>query len=115
MTQAENTIELPNRMPGRAARIAAVRMFADWLEQHPDVPVPNITATYFVNPEDEPDQETRFREIMLLGERLGAVEYGMEYGNGPQFDHQVASRQVHGISIIYRGSAFPDEHYAERL
>jgi hypothetical protein len=106
---AASTLE--HRIPGRAARLAAIHMFADWLAAHPDVPVPDIMATYSISSDVEPDQATRYREIELLAERLGAREYGSKYGDhSPQFDYVVAAPKVHGIEITYRGSTFSDEH-----
>lgn len=116
MTQAETTTELPGRTPGRAARIAAIHMLADWLADHPDVPVPDIMATYTIWDTAEPNQATRYRDIELLAERLGAREYGTKYGDkSPQFDYVVADPAVHGIEIIYRGSTHSDESYGRKL
>jgi hypothetical protein len=115
MTHAETT-ELPRRQPGRAARIAAVYMFAHWLIEHPDVPVPNIIASWMPGPDDEVDQATRYAMIDTLAEQLGAREYGRDYGDqSPQFDFVVADQKVHGIEIIYRGSTFSNDYYGRRL
>lgn len=108
--------ELPARTPGRAARIAAIHMLADWLADHPDVPVPDIMATYTIRDTDEPNEAIRYRDIELLAERLGAKEYGTKYGDkSPQFDYVVADLAVHGIEIIYRGSTHSDESYGRPL
>lgn len=33
---------LPRRVPGRAFKVAAIRSYADWLEAHPEIPMPDV-------------------------------------------------------------------------
>jgi hypothetical protein len=115
MTHAETTA-LPGAKPGRAARIAAIYMFAHWLIEHTDVPVPNIMATWSLDQHDEVDQATRYAAVDAVAELLDAREYGRNYGDqSPQFDYVVAAPEVHGIEIIYRGTTFSDDYYGRRL
>ena len=118
MTHAETpTTELPNRVPGRAARIAAIYMFAHWLVEHPEVPMPDhIVATWWPDRTDEVDQATRYAAVQAVADQLGVPEYGRECGDrSPQFDYRVSTPDVHGIEIIYRGSTFSDDYYGRRL
>jgi hypothetical protein len=110
MTHAKTTIS-------RAARIAAIYMFAHWLVEHPEVPMPDhIMATWWPNRDDEVDQATRYAAVQAVADQLGDVQYGTDYGDhSPQFDHHVTEPSVHGIKIIYRGTTFSDDYYGRRL
>jgi hypothetical protein len=114
MTQAEaHPTELPNRVPGRAARIAALHMMADWFAAHPEVPVPSyVVANYWVDAEDEPAQEVRVRDVTSVATALDATLYPSDNAGDPerqwQFDHILAAPSVHGIEIIYRASYHPN-------
>lgn len=105
-------VELPNRRPGRAARIAAIHMFADWLVAHPDVPIPQHISAFYTADRIDPEPD-RYTEIELLAEQLGVPEYGSKYAQdgGRQFDYRIADRAVHGLDIDYRGAALSDKFY----
>lgn len=109
--------ELPARRPGRAAKIAAIYMFAHWLIEHADVPVPDaILATYGPDMGDEVDQATRYAQIESLADQLDVRDYGRDYGDrSPQFDYVVADDKVHGIEIVYRGTTFSNDYYERKL
>lgn len=111
MTSLDPTAELPGRVPGRAAKIAAIHMLADWLASHPEVPMPiHVLATYRITAAEEPDQAIRYAAIADLAEELGVSEYGSHYGDrSPQFDYMVAAASVHGLDIEYRGSTESDQ------
>lgn len=117
MTQASNTTELPGRQPGRAARIAALFMLAQWFVEHPEIPMPtSVIATWITDAQDEPDQATRYAAVHAIAEQLDAAEYGSNYGDqSPQFDYEVASKATHGVEINYRGTTFSDAYYGRQL
>lgn len=117
MTQASTTTELPGRQPGRAARIAALFMLAQWFVEHPEIPMPtSIIATWVTDAQDEPDQATRYAAVHAIADQLDAREYGSNYGDqSPQFDYEVASKATHGVEINYRGTTFSDAYYRREL
>jgi hypothetical protein len=117
MTSLDPTQELPGRTPGRAARIAAIHMLADWLASHPEVPMPtDVLATWWLFPSDERDQATRYAAVAAVAEQLDVQEYGHKYGDGsPQFDYTIAAAEVHGLQITYRGSALKDTSHQAAL
>jgi hypothetical protein len=109
--------ELPGRVPGRAARIAAIRMLADWLTDNPDVPAPtDIMATWRIGQLEELDQATRYAAVISVADLLGAKQYGTEYGDrAPQADYSVADSGVHGVEITYRAVTCSDAYYDRSL
>lgn len=87
--------KLPGRQPGRAAQIAAIHMFADFLAEHPEYPMPQrIMASLLVSDVDE---------VRRWAKNNGATPY-----NGQQWvfvDQSIADRRSHGISIVYSMAA----------
>lgn len=59
----------------RARRIAAVRELADWLEQHPDVPMPErVMAWTTVSAWDEVDEATRVAGVIAFADAFDGAE-----------------------------------------
>lgn len=114
MTQAEaHPAELPNRQPGRAAKIAAIHMLANWFTEHPDAPMPiTVLATYYVMPEDEPSDGVRMQDVEHVAACLDARLYPLDSVGRPerswQFSHLIADDKTHGVDIEYRVAYIPE-------
>lgn len=66
----------------RAEIIAQVRAYADWLEQHPDVPAPNyIDMTTHQHYEAPGDVEKSLELALALVEKYGAEKHSSSSSN----------------------------------
>ena len=98
----------PDATPGRAAVIAAVHAFADFLAEHPEMPAPTmISALRFIHPHDEADESTRVSAVTRwakandakIGETSAAVTASLT----------IADWHLHGVRIDYVYGAFFDQ------
>jgi hypothetical protein len=101
----------------RAARIAALHGFADWLAKHPDAPVPTVVwAEHHITEQDEQDEYTRVMGALQILHKLHVAPY--EGNFSVQGDLDICTLQMHGIRIIYRVCAIkntvPDQRYVTR-
>jgi hypothetical protein len=107
MTSAQNP-ELPNARPGRAAVIAAIHAFAEWLGEHPEVPAPTyLTATHTTYAHDELDERTRMAAVIDWANANDAQL--METESAVHARLCVLAESVHGVGVTYDRLAFKDE------
>ena len=108
-------VELPKRVPGRAARIAAVHMAADFLADRPELPVPTVIdisggtlSTY----EDSltgvvRDEKARVAELLEWAAANGASLF--EASSGIVATVVITAAELHGVTIKYRRHVNFDE------
>jgi hypothetical protein len=111
------TTPMTNEPHGRAMRIAAIHAFADWLADHPNVPIPtSVIGTFHVDERTEIDEWTRVASVLSVLHAIGAPP--TEGDRTVQGDLQIASTAAHGIDIMYRAAAHkdrrPDRRYVTR-
>jgi hypothetical protein len=107
---------LPVRTPGRAQKIAAIHALAEWFASHPDVPMPNaLLATYYVTPDDEPDDGVRLRDYRAVREVLDGRSYPIDnigkLDRNFQFDH-CPPMYTRDMRVTYRAAYVPRERDA---
>lgn len=70
------------RDPGRARAIAAIHAFAEWLAQHPDVPIPDTL------------------QGNCHGRTLGEVEYMVSEHSATQYDERAHDLQWSNLTVM---------------
>jgi hypothetical protein len=113
-------VELPKRVPGRAAKIAAVHMLAEYLADHPDLPVPDSLVctggliTPFIDQQNgvDRDEKARVAELLEWAAANGAELF--EASSGIVATIVLAVPGVHGIDITYTRHVSFDESRPRR-
>jgi hypothetical protein len=96
-TAVTQSKDLPVRVPGRAARIAALHMAADWFAAHPDAAMPqSVEIRHHVH---VGDQSERVAAVKAFAGVHGTVV--VEAGGSVWSTYTLAATSVHGVDITY--------------
>lgn len=83
-------------------------MLADFLAEHPEVPMPDdVNVNHFQTAVDEPDESKRVNEVIAWGKANDARLF--EGTGGVLAELTIASRSVHGVQITFVRHAAFDE------
>lgn len=93
--------QLPARQPGRAASIAAIHSYADFLTEHPAIPLPTRLEGMIYLQDDQGTAEQRVGIVQEFAREQGVEPMRDPTGRSIWADLLVADRKVHGMQITH--------------